>query len=108
MLAALVDVRTSATVPAEHNATFRAFNLGILMHSESGMFAAAFILIASCVCHVFYFHFNSLLSGFRRYALILNYNFLFIRGVQDSTNPVFKPRKGDHIKRPILLFYGIH
>jgi hypothetical protein len=43
MLAALVDVRTSATVPAEHNATFRAFNLGILMHSESGMFAAAFI-----------------------------------------------------------------
>jgi len=43
ILAAFVHVRVFTTIPAKHDAALRAFNFGILVHSEGGMFAAAFV-----------------------------------------------------------------
>jgi hypothetical protein len=52
MLAAFVNVRVFATIPAKHDAALRASNFGVLVHSKGGIFAAAFI----------YWHFIVLLS----------------------------------------------
>jgi hypothetical protein len=84
ILPALVNVCSAAAVPAERDATLRAFNFGILVHSEGGMFAAAFVK---------FWHFIVLLSlNFTRcfyhglgIGLFARFGYVAMRAV--STNP---------------------